>query len=174
MADCLYFRDTISPDLISLEAAALTRVGVKRLSLPMKSCSPHTQAVSTPFGPYEARGTSFLRGNLVAFGSKGMVMAVWFMVRKSFTWSSRAWAVDLLLVMGLFGICGSRREMESGQSSRLVRQNGSRNEVGEAFRSSMAAKTAFSTSSPHFYAEDGISCWWPGVLRRCDRAGDVR
>ena len=45
-----YFNDTISPVLISLAAAALTLVGVKRLRRPMESDSPHTQAVGIPGG----------------------------------------------------------------------------------------------------------------------------
>lgn len=45
-----YFNDTISPVLISLAAAALTLVGVNRLRRPMKSDSPHTQAVGIPGG----------------------------------------------------------------------------------------------------------------------------
>ena len=86
--------------MISLEAAALTLVGVRRFKRPTygyfqyevhvfnretltMSFSPQTQAVGTPSGAYFAWGTSFRRGNFVDSGSNGMAVAVLFMVRKS-------------------------------------------------------------------------------------------
>ncbi len=67
----------------------------------MKSVSPHTQAVGTPGGAEGACGTSFRWGNLVQSGSKGMVVAVLCIVRKSLTWPSRPWAVDLSSAINL-------------------------------------------------------------------------
>ena len=98
--DTPYLIGTISPVLISLAAAALTLVGVRRFKRPTcgsfqykihlgnpetltMSFSPQTQAVGTPSGPYFAWGTSFRRGNFVELGSNGMAAAVLFMVRKS-------------------------------------------------------------------------------------------
>ena len=60
-----------------------------------KSFSPQIQAVCTPKGEFDAWGTSFRLGNLVLSGSKGMEPAVLFVVRKSLTCSSLAWARDL-------------------------------------------------------------------------------
>jgi hypothetical protein len=55
------------------------------------SLSPQTQAASS--GAPGIRGSSFLVGNIVLFGSQGIVVAVLFIVKKSLTWVKRWLAV---------------------------------------------------------------------------------
>ena len=85
-----YFTCTISPVLISFAAAA-TRVGVNKFNRPIKSSLPQTQAASS--GAPSIAGNSFRVGNLVEFGSHGIVVAVLFPVRKSLTCVRRRLAV---------------------------------------------------------------------------------